>query len=272
MDFSSFPLEKPFVTTDSWYDSMIVCAIAYATVVFFGAFFFSAGYGKFSDPRFGIELDPRLGWFLMELPATLSFSYFYWTSPKAWEAQRVFCAFLFLRHYMNRGWFFPLSIRVAPGKKASFSMSVVAFGVLFTTLHGYLNAKWFAEFAPNLSDLSWFSSPWFLIGYPMYEISFWLTIHSEYIQRNLRDLNNKNDTGYKIPYGGLFDYVTNATYFGELMGWLGWMLWTRSPGGAFVFAVSCANLIPRAFKQHQWYLKKFDNYPKNRKVLIPMIL
>lgn len=79
----------------------------------------------------------------------------------------------------RRGWFFPLSIRVAPGKKASFSMSVVAFGVLFTTLHGYLNAKWFAEFAPNLSDLSWFSSPWFLIGYPMYEISFWLTIHSK---------------------------------------------------------------------------------------------
>jgi len=272
MDFYFFKVDEPFITKDPVYDSWVVIAGIYTIFVILGSFFFSAGYGKFNDPRFGFELDPRVGWWLMELPATLSFSYFYWTSPKAWEPQRLFCAFLFLRHYANRGWFFPWSIRVAKGKKASFSVSVIAFGVFFTSLHGYFNGLWFAKHAPGLSEISWFYSPYFIIGYPMYEIAFWSTLHSEYIQRNLRDPRKNNDTAYKIPYGGLFDYVTNATYFGELMAWLGWALWTRSPGGVFVFAVSFANLFPRAFKQHEWYQKKFENYPKNRKVIVPFLL
>jgi ABC-type uncharacterized transport system YnjBCD permease subunit len=33
-----------------------------------------------------------------------------------------------------------------------------------------------------------------------------------------------------------------------------------------------ANLLPRAFTHHQWYKEKFENYPKNRKAIIPGII
>ena len=37
---------------------------------------------------------------------------------------------------------------------------------------------------------------------------------------------------------------------------------------SFAFWV-IANLVPRARSTHHWYLENFEDYPKNRKKLIP---
>lgn len=231
---------------------------------------FTAGYGKFADDRFGVELDPRLGWFLMELPATLVFNYFFWTSSGAFEPMRLFFGLLFIKHYLNRGFYFPLTIQLhKKDEKQTFSISVVAVGVFFTSIHGYLNARWIGEICPWLNN-DWIHSPLFYLGYPLYELFYWLTIYHEQIVKKLRA--DKTGPKYKIPYGGLFEYVTNATYFCELMCWFGWALSTWSPAGLIIFSISCCNLIPRAFKQQKWYHQKFDNYPKDRKVIIPLVI
>ena len=39
------------------------------------------------------------------------------------------------------------------------------------------------------------------------------------------------------------------------------------------FAIyTLANLLPRALSHHQWYLEKFDDYPKERKAFLPYLL
>lgn len=254
------------------YDKILTIAIFYAIFVGGSAIGFTASYGKFADERFGIEIDPRLGWFLMELPATISFNYFFWTSANCFEPMRLFMGLVFIKHYLNRGFYFPLTIKLsAANEKKSFSISVVLAGIVFTSIHGYLNAKWLGEICPWL-DGNWLTNPLFLIGYPLYEVSFWATVYHEELIRKLRDSKTSGGGKYKIPRGGLFEYVTNATYFTELTGWFAWTLCTWSPAGSVVFVVSFLNLVPRAFKQQTWYLNKFEEYPSERKVIIPFVI
>jgi 3-oxo-5-alpha-steroid 4-dehydrogenase 1 len=148
----------------------------------------------------------------------------------------------------------------------------MSFGMVFTALHGYLNAKWFSEHGHHLNN-EWFSDPRFLMGFIIYEFGYWVTIQSEYIMRNLRDPNDTKGPRYKIPRGGAFEYVSSPQYAAELVAWTGFAIMTWGPGGLIVLTISMANLIPRAFKSHTWYQEKFgDEYPQNRKVIIPFIL
>jgi hypothetical protein len=42
---------------------------------------------------------------------------------------------------------------------------------------------------------------------------------------------DKSGVLYKIPFGGFYDYVSSANYFGEIIEWLGWTLATYSLAG-----------------------------------------
>ncbi len=70
----------------------------------------------------------------------------------------------------------------------------------------------------------------------------------------------------------MYKFVTSANYFGEIVEWFGYGIasWNLC---AFLFAFgSFMILFPRAYQHHQWYKKKFDNYPKNRKIIIPFLI
>lgn len=78
--------------------------------------------------------------------------------------------------------------------------------------------------------------------------------------------------GYKVPRGGWFEMVSCPNYFGEILEWLGWAVMTWSWVGFGFFLYTCANLVPRARANHQWYLEKFkEDYPKGRKAVIPFL-
>ncbi|KAL0628915.1 LOW QUALITY PROTEIN: 3-oxo-5-alpha-steroid 4-dehydrogenase 1 [Plecturocebus cupreus] len=102
---------------------------------------------------------------------------------------------------------------------------------------------------PRLKQFSCLSFPSF---------GLWLTgmlinIHSDHILRNLR---KPGDTGYKIPRGGLFEYVTAANYFGEIVEWGGYALASWSvEGAAFAFFTFCF-LSSRAKGHH--HLESFQ--------------
>jgi hypothetical protein len=77
---------------------------------------------------------------------------------------------------------------------------------------------------------------------------------------------------YKIPGGWLFNKVSCANLFGELIEWFGFgiLCWNLP---AFTFFIwTAANLIPRALAHHKWYKEKFNDYPLNRKAIIPYVL
>ena len=85
-------------------------------------------------------------------------------------------------------------------------------------------------------------------------------------------MRKPGETGYKIPKGGLFKYISCPNHFGEILEWIGFaiMCWNLA---AFAFAIwTVANLIPRAVSHHKWYKENFENYPTKRKAVIPFLL
>nr|XP_020828036.1 3-oxo-5-alpha-steroid 4-dehydrogenase 2 isoform X2 [Phascolarctos cinereus] len=78
-------------------------------------------------------------------------------------------------------------------------------------------------------------------------------------------------TDVRFTSGGLFTYISGANYFGEIVEWIGYAMATWSfPGLAFAFFSLCF-LGKQAYYSHRFYLKKFQDYPKSRKALIPFI-
>jgi 3-oxo-5-alpha-steroid 4-dehydrogenase 1 len=99
---------------------------------------------------------------------------------------------------------------------------------------------------------------------------FFINIDSD---NRLIKLRNNSKSGYKIPTGGLFTYVSAANYFGECLEWLGFAIASWSlPALAFSW-FTFANIGPRAYHHHIFYKELFGKkYPSNRKALIPFII
>lgn len=257
----------------SSYRLILIGSFVYAGAIMLGAMFVQAPYGRFASDKYGVNLPPQWGWFLMELPATLSFAWFYFHGQNRFEVVPLFFLGIWLLHYGNRGFVFPLLMRVARGSRGTFSLSIILAGWLVTTLHGYLNAVFIAQLGTHFTP-DWFGDPRFIVGMLIYFTGFLLNLHSDAILRNLRSVEEvaRGEKIYRIPYGGLFRYVSNPSYFSELLSFTGFAIATWSLGAVFVLLVSAANLVPRAFQIHRWYRDNFPDYPPERKVLVPFIL
>ena len=259
-------------TGDPTYDTVLALAYGLVALVFIGAALTKSPYGRFASDKWGVNLSPRLGWFLMELPATLSFVYFYFRGRNRFEIVPLFFLLVWLIHYGNRGFVFPYLIRSPKGAKASFSITIVLTGWLVTTLHGYLNAAYISDLGTHFT-LDWLTDPRFLFGITLYYASFVLNIHSDAIIRNLRTVDEieRGEKAYRIPRGGLFRFVTNPSYLTEISAFTGFAIATWSLGATFILLITIANLVPRALQTHRWYREKFPDYPRNRRALIPFV-
>jgi protein-S-isoprenylcysteine O-methyltransferase Ste14 len=102
----------------------------------------------------------------------------------------------------------------------------------------------------------------------LFAVGYWINRQAD---RTLHNLRWPGESGYRIPRGGLYRWISCPNYLGEIVEWLGWAVATWSlPGLAFaVWAI--ANLAPRAWAHHRWYCNYFADYPSERKALVPGI-
>ncbi|XP_034854803.1 3-oxo-5-alpha-steroid 4-dehydrogenase 1 isoform X1 [Mirounga leonina] len=143
---------------------------------------------------------------------------------------------------MKKSLIFPFLIR--GGKPMPLYTFVLAF--VFCIYNGYLQSRYLSQYAVYADD--WVTDPRFLVGFCLWLIGMLINIHSDHILRNLR---KPGETGYKIPRGGFFEYVTAANYFGEVVEWCGYSLASWSlQGGAFALFTFCI-LCTRAQQHHQ---------------------
>lgn len=135
-----------------------------------------------------------------------------------------------------------------------------------TTDENSLQTKHLCQFHKFPNDRHF--QPSFLFSILIFLTGFFINLHSDSILRNLRN----QCKGYQIPRDGMFRYVSGANHFGEILEWFGYALASdfTTPTLAF-FMYTCGNLIPRALSTHTWYLQKFEDYPKNRKAVLPFI-
>jgi 3-oxo-5-alpha-steroid 4-dehydrogenase 1 len=260
-------------TGDATYDTLLAAGLITSALVALAGFFVQSPYGRFASGKYGVALGPRLGWFLMELPAPISFCVFFFQGRHRAEVVPLVFLGMFLVHYANRGYLFPYLIRAPKGAKTSFSLMVVSMGWVVTSLHGYFFGWFIAELGTHYTT-AWLADPRFLAGLALYYGSFALNIHSDAIVRNLRTKAEvaAGEKVYRVPRGGLFRWVSSPSYLTELTAWAGFALCTWSLGAVFVLAISLANLVPRAFATHRWYRERFADYPPERKALIPFVL
>ena len=147
-------------------------------------------------------------------------------------------------------------------------ITVIIMAIVFNLGNGYLNGRYVFHFADGRYAMSWLSDPRFIVGTVLFIAGF---IINRWADNTLRGLRKPGETGYKIPYGGLYEYISCPNYFGEILEWFGWAVATWSLPGLTFAIWTFANLAPRAWSHHKWYHDKFSEYPLDRKALIPGI-
>ena len=147
----------------------------------------------------------------------------------------------------------------------------VRFKITAKILLNFVNVFFQGTWIFLLSEYSydWLTTIPFLIGLLVFFLGFYINVRSDEIMINLR---KEKGEGYHIPEGFLFNKVSNPNYLGEFIEWLGWAIMTWSWAGLVFFLWTVCNLFPRAISNHNWYQNKFEDYPKERKAVIPNII
>ncbi|TYA53807.1 DUF1295 domain-containing protein [Formosa maritima] len=223
--------------------------------------FVTAPYGRHIKKGWGPELPNKLGWVLMELPSFAIILYFYLNFSQSSYAQ--FLNILWLFHYFNRTFIFPLRIRTK-GKKMP--LTIVLSAIFFNLINAGLNGYFLSHFE-QYSSLD-FENWMFYLGLTIFVLGFISNQISDSILINLR---KPDEVGYKIPNGFLFKYISCPNLLSEIIQWSGFaiMAWNLPATTFLIWTI--ANLLPRALNHHKWYRDHFKEYPINRKAIIPKI-
>ncbi|NOR99674.1 DUF1295 domain-containing protein [Mycobacteroides abscessus] len=229
-------------------------------------FWFTNPYGRFAEEGQRFALPAKVGWLLFECPQWWAFTLTFWLAAGEGRGTPAVVLYLLWQcHYLYRGLVYPL-MRSASTKR--FPLSGVVFGFTFNAANGFANGYAVAV-AAHLQQIQWLTDPRFIAGLVVAVAGWAINFQADRILINLRA---DGFTGYRIPHGGAYRWVSSANYFGELVLWAGWalMAWTLP---ALIFLLfSIANLGPRAISTHKWYHQTFPHYPPGRKALIPGIL
>jgi protein-S-isoprenylcysteine O-methyltransferase Ste14 len=250
----------------STYDSILYGFVVLALFTMPYLFRTTAPYGRHSRGGFGPRINATLGWLLMEMPASLVPLALFLLSDPGHRENPVGIAFLALwqLHYVHRAFIFPFRRRGG----APMPLLIPLSAILFNVGNAYLNWHYLTVLhAPYAA--SWFGDPRFLLGLLMFLGGFAINQHSDWILLHLR---RPGETGYKIPYGGLYRWVSCPNYLGELIEWTGWDILTWSLPGAVFALWTAANLVPRALAHHRDYQRRFSQYPSERRAVLPYLL
>ncbi|MCD8193200.1 MAG: DUF1295 domain-containing protein [Tannerellaceae bacterium] len=234
-----------------------------AAIVFVALYFVNAGYGMFFSKKWGLSLPNRVGWMCMEAPVFLIMLYLWATSDRQFETVPLLFFLFFELHYLQRAFIFPLLIK----GKSRMPVAIMCMAILFNILNGFMQGYWLFRLAPVFTTEWLYTFP-FIAGTILFFTGMAINIHSDYIIRHLR---KPGDTNHYLPKGGLFNYVTSANYFGEIVEWCGFALLTWSASGAVFAWWTIANLVPRANTIYKRYKEEFGKEVGKRKRVIPFI-
>ncbi len=247
-----------------FFNALLISMFALAAITTVALSFVSAPYGRHTRKGWGPTIGEKLGWIVMEAPAPLVFAVCFvvgahrdtltaWMFLLAWEA-----------HYVHRAFVYPLGLRITRGQMP---MAIVGMGFLFNGLNGYLNGRYLFTFSGGY-PASWLKDPRFVVGMVLFFMGYVINRQAD---RTLRHLRPPGESGYAIPYGGMYRWISCPNYFGEILEWFGWAIATWSLAGLAFFTWTAANLAPRAQSHHLWYREEFEDYPTERRALLPRL-
>lgn len=249
---------------DQFYLFLFVVAII-GVIVFISLYFVDAGYGKMISEKWGPSINNKVGWTLMECPVFFVVLYMWASSDVRFELPYLVFFLLFELHYFQRSFIFPLLMK----GNSKMPIVIMALSIVFNLTNGYIQGYWLFVKAPQsalyqtIYTSAWLTDWRFILGVLIFFTGMFINWHSDYIIRHLR---KPGDSKHYLPHGGLYDYVTSANYFGEIVEWAGWTVLTGSWAGFVFFWFTCANLVPRANSIYHKYEVEFADEFKQRKL------
>ncbi|XP_064603174.1 LOW QUALITY PROTEIN: 3-oxo-5-alpha-steroid 4-dehydrogenase 1-like [Liolophura sinensis] len=189
--------------------------------------YFPSPYGRHGSSAWGFLVNGKFAWFTQELPAFAIpvLLVVFADCPQLGASSNRILLGLFLLHYFQRTFIYPMLIR--GGKPTPFIPYTMA--ISFCCANGYLQGRSLTRFVAY--PKTWMTEPRVWIGMLLFFVGMGVNIHSDHILMNLR---KPGETGYKIPKGGMFSFVSGANFLGEVIEWSG-------------YACACWNLPALAF-------------------------
>ena len=224
-----------------------------------------APYGRYTSEGWGPSVPHRLGWIAMELISPIAFLLFFMLEGGLKTGPMWLFAGLWSAHYLNRAVIYPLRQKTR-GKRMP--VAIMGSAMLFNGVNGYMNGHYLGALAAPY-PVQWLSDPRFLAGVMLFAAGAWTNWRADQVLLGLR---RPGETGYRIPEGGLYRWVSCPNYLGEIVEWIGFALLTWSLPAVSFAVWTMANLVPRALAHHRWYRQRFPDYPNRRKALIPGLL
>jgi len=222
-----------------------------------------APYGRHNRPGWGPGVRARFGWVMMELPSPVCFLLAYVGGDHATEIYPLIFLAAYQLHYVHRTLVFPLLMR---GEDKHNPVATLALAVTFNSVNGLLCGHAVSQYVHYGAD--WGRDPRFLLGSALFLFGLAINLHSDAI---LRDLRRPGESAYRVPHGGFFRWVSCPNYLGEIIEWCGWALATWSGAGLAFAVFTAANLAPRALSNQRWYRERFEDYPRERRALVPYL-
>lgn len=249
----------------STYHLVLWIMAAMGLFVFVTLYFVDAGYGKFRTNKWGYSINNKLGWVLMECPALIPIAYTIVALTPS--ALAILFMSLYALHYVYRSFIFPALLK----GNSKMPLAITAMGATFNFTNSTLLCASVVAFPKeSYTDICSYAGNWnFWLGIVLFFMGMYTHMKADHTIRNLR---KPGDTNHYLPKGGLFDYVTSANYFGELLEWTGFAILLCNPAAWMFVWWTAANLVPRAHAINKKYRAEFGNEQVGkRKRVIPFI-
>ena len=206
------------------YTIVLYAFLGVAVITSISLFFITAPYGRHAKKGWGPLINNTAAWLVMEAPASLLFFLYFLIADRTITVTLVVLQVVWQIHYVHRSFIFPFMLR----SDEKVSLSIIIFGMIFNSINTYIQGRWVYGFSPeSMYTAAWLADPRFIIGALIFAAGFFINKQSDAITRRLWDPHNP---GYKIPYGGMYRFISCPNYFGEIVTWIGWavMTWSRS--------------------------------------------
>lgn len=179
--------------------------------------FGAAPTGKFNTGVLAVKLTlpVNVAWWTMEQPSFLVPVVMlteYVRRGHQINAPGPFFLGMFIVHYFQRSLIYPWLSRGSP-----YPVHAWASAMLFTVANGTMQSLDLLYYRQQYGGHTLYSLR-VALGCFIFMLGMFINIHSDFVLRNLR---KRGETAYKIPRGGMFEYVSGAHFVGEIVEWTG---------------------------------------------------
>ena len=258
------PGDQSFYMAESIFYNLLYFWLTLSVVVFFVNLKITAPYGRHANRNWGVLVNNRMAWLLMELPVIflVTFLFFRGGADKNWYSWILYLAFA--THYVHRTCIYPFRMKRS---KKDMPLSIMLMAIVFNMANGFFIGYALGNFQSILSESQQILA--IIVGGVIFVGGMYINWKSDTILINLRA---DGSTGYRIPNGFLFNAISCPNHFGEMIEWTGYAIMSFNLPALSFALWTAANLIPRALAHHRWYKQHFEDYPKERKAFLPGVI